>query len=197
MEEDRAQAMATRLRRSAERAGIDGTAIGDLSVAYEKIVRLRSAAFPDPGEQALLHPARTALILLEDLTVIDVAMLCAGLWYDSLRADLCLPAVEARSLSPEGAAALLASLPPDGLEDAELLEQLVVADSRVLLIALAERLDHARHLHLMPREEWTDFHRQVRDIHLPLAQRAHPRLARRYDWWTATFARRFLENPTS
>jgi hypothetical protein len=63
----------------------------------------------------------------------------------------------------------------------------------VRLLALAERLDHARHLHLREPAVRAGFHRSVGEIYLPIAHRTHPRLARRYDWWWRMFRRRFLE----
>ena len=58
--------------------------------------------------------------------------------------------------------------------------------------ALAERLDHLRHLHLKEpdaaaREVW----REARDVWLPFADRTHPDLARRYAWWTRKFTKRY------
>jgi hypothetical protein len=61
------------------------------------------------------------------------------------------------------------------------------------MIALAERLDHARHLHLAPRSEWAQSYHRIRTAYLPVALRAHPDLARRYRWWTSMFARRYLK----
>ena len=67
------------------------------------------------------------------------------------------------------------------------------APASIRLIALAERLDHARHLHLREPVHWRPFHEGIGAIYAPIAERTHPRLAGRYAWWLTTFRSRFLQ----
>ena len=90
------------------------------------------------------------------------------------------------------AAALLAELPGPGADEEERREALVVASNDARLVALAERLDHARHLHLHPRAEWSEFHRGAARVELPVAGRTHAMLERRWRRWADAFARRHM-----
>jgi hypothetical protein len=79
------------------------------------------------------------------------------------------------------------------MDDQErLLEDLIVADEAVRRIALVDRLDHARHLHLLPQETWSSFHAQIVGAYAPAAERTHPVLAARFQRWAEAFARRRL-----
>lgn len=177
--DERATAMARRLTATGRRAGLDAPAAGGLADRFLDVLRARGVA--DAQDPAYLHPARNALILMEDLGVADVAEVSAAIGCDGVRRWT-------DGASPE-AAALLAAIPFPG--DA-LLEQLVSAAEGVRRIALADRLDHARHLHLGPAETWTAFHAETRDVWLPVAERTHAVLARRLRWWTGMFERRWL-----
>jgi len=191
MEEDRGQAMALRLDRAARRAGLAGQAdrIGE---AVRAVLHHRRPAFPDDHHPDFLHPARTALILLEDLNVADADLLLAALLRDSERPALDLSADMAARIAGSRAAAIAESLPDAGLDPADRLEALVTLDDDALMVALAERLDHARHLHLQPSERWADFHDGISRADLPAASRTNARLAWRIQWWHDNFARRFL-----
>jgi (p)ppGpp synthase/HD superfamily hydrolase len=60
-------------------------------------------------------------------------------------------------------------------------------------IALAERLDQLRHAHLWPDpERRRRAHQEALSVYSPLAERASPKLARRYAWWCSMFARKYL-----
>jgi hypothetical protein len=74
--------------------------------------------------------------------------------------------------------------------DARLLEDLVSARPDVTDLALAEALDHLRHLHLEPDRAALGRGLQlVRRAYLPVAIRRGGILERRYRWWERTFSR--------
>ncbi|HEX6589076.1 MAG TPA: hypothetical protein VF039_08640 [Longimicrobiales bacterium] len=173
--------MLRRLERRFEQAEIDPAAAASVLNLISPILELRGRTFG--GEHfETLHPARTLLILLDDCAVTDPELLAAAATIES----------EHPTLRPAARHAIAARVPlPDVAGDA-LLEELVAADPPVRLIALAERLDHARHLHLRERALHAGFHRGIGEVYAPVAARTHPRLARRYDWWWHTFLRRFL-----
>jgi (p)ppGpp synthase/HD superfamily hydrolase len=75
----------------------------------------------------------------------------------------------------------------------DLAEALVLAEPDVGAIALAERLDHARHLHFRDEMHWRPFYTEIREIYLPLANRVQERLAQRLARWAGSFERRFLK----
>lgn len=95
------------------------------------------------------------------------------------------------TLAP-GTLDILAEVPCPRTDPDTLLERLVTAPESARLVALAERLDHARHLHLGDRAAWAGLHRETCEIYLPVAERTHDVLARRLRWWCGTFAERFL-----
>lgn len=177
--------MGRRLDRRMAQAGL---APADRACVVDRTTTLmtqRAAALGSEEHFETLHPARTLLILLDDCDVVDAALLEAAAAVES----------EHTALRDVRASALAARVPlPDRAGDA-LLEELVAADEPIRLIALAERLDHARHLHLRDRSVWTDFHHAIGAVYAPVATRTHDRLARRYDWWWHTFRRRFLALP--
>ncbi len=191
MEEDRARAMAERLRRTALHAGLSPTGVDCLVRCYDHVIGPRERAFADPRHPDLLHPARTALILLDDVGLVDVDALAAGLLYDSRRADLSPAADTVRQLAGDRATALRAQFPARAADASEIREALVTADVPACLAALAEQLDHARHLHLAPPAEWPVVYARTLAFQ-PVAHRAHPRLGRRYARWTRVFGQRYL-----
>ena len=178
--------MHRRLALRLERAGLDGSACAPVLEANASSLLHRLDALRDEEHFELLHPSRTLLILLDDCGVFDADVLCAAVGVDSEHAALHVPATG----EPER------SVPVPASSDDRLLEELIVATPEVRLIALAERLDHARHLHLREPSAWPGFHASVGDVYLPVAHRTHPRLARRYDWWWRMFGRRFLAAPS-
>ncbi len=176
--------MMRRLERRLEQASLAPQQRASVLAAVGDPLDRRARAFGDEHFETL-HPARTLLILLDDCDVADAVVLEAAAAIDSEHAALRAP-----SSSP---LAQLVPL-PDHVGDS-LLEDLVSADETVRLIALAERLDHARHLHLRERSDWVDFHHGIGVVYAPVAARTHARLARRFDWWWHTFRRRFLQAP--
>jgi hypothetical protein len=190
---ERAEAMAVRLRRTAGRFALSGANLDSLDECFRYVVGLRLQAWPEPHPD-FLHPARTALILLDDVGIADVAALGSGLLYDSDRPDLSVSASDAAALGWNGAADLLAQFPPAGLDDSRLMESLVTLDPVPLAVVLSERLDHARHLHFRPADRWQSSYRQVLDIYLPIAVRSSI-LAARFDAWAEAFSRRLMRRP--
>lgn len=190
--QDRAEAMAARLRTTFLLAGLTEDDATRVESAYRAAMALRSGELPE-AHPAYLHPARTALILFHDAGVGAVALLSAGTLVDTKNSELAVPLAEIERLCGARVAHLVAEVPsPDSAGD-ELLERLLVAPYDVQLVALAERLDCARHVHLLPAEDWRAEHDRVRDIYLPVAERTHPLLARRFAWWLGAFHDRFLD----
>ena len=173
--------MQRRLVLRLERAGLPDADVRRVLDANAAALAHRHEGLGDEEHPDLLHPSRTILILVDDCGVADVELLEAAASLESEFADLRIP--------PRNE--LASAVPTPDLGDA-LLEALVVATEDVRLLALAERLDHARHLHLRDRTIWRTFHDSACGSYRPIAQRTHPRLARRYDWWCGMFRRRFL-----
>ncbi len=174
--------MQRRVERRLERSGLAVDGRERVLRAHAAALLHRLSVLADDEHFDALHPSRTLLILLDDCAVTDVRVLEAAATVESEHASLRVAAANA-----------LAEAVPLPAAHPDLLEQLVVADEDVQLIALAERLDHARHLHLRDAADWVPFHALVEDVYAPVARRTHPRLGRRYDWWQRTFRRRFLD----
>lgn len=185
-EANRAETMAAKLAGYAERAHIRPDV---LVAAYELSVARRLRLLGDVFHEDLLHPARTALILITDAGCIDDAVLTAATLVDTEFPELQPTQSEIRTAFGERVGDLVAAVPnPAGNE--ALLEDLVVAPHDVALIALAERLDHARHLHFRERALWTDFYAQINGVYLPLAGRLSPPIQQRLSHWSGAFAKR-------
>lgn len=186
----RAGAMAARLVDTAERLGIDGTGRALITAAFETAMRQRLSAVLDDHSPAYLHPARTALILMDDAGVSHATTLAAALLTETRDTALRADAAEVERLG-EAVRGLVAAMPRPDPEE-RVLESLVTADAQARLIAVAERLDHARHLHLRPPEEWPGYHALTCASYAPAAARAHPLLGRRLTWWCRMFRDRYL-----
>lgn len=186
---DRAEAMARRLWRSAQRAGIRPDAI---VLAFQDAMQRRTRVLGDPRHPDFLHPGRTALILIDDLGVDDVPEIVAAVLYDSLDPRMTAAADSVADLAGAEARVIFSDLAALGRSEASLAEDLVTGSAPLRRAALAERLDHARHLHLRDRSCWDSFHGGIRTTYLPLAERTHPVLFRRFRWWTSMFARKYL-----
>jgi hypothetical protein len=168
------------------------------SAAHAALLR-RDVQVHDDHDTRLLHPARTLLILMADTGCRDPGILVAASLAESVDAELRPDPRELGELEP-GARTLADSVPASrGSEDEDeralLLERLVSLDEAAAEIALAERLDHARHLHLRRDLPWRSFHREIEDVYLPLARRVSTPLARRLDRWAEAFGRRLLLRP--
>ena len=190
-DENRTETMATKLAAYARRAGVRSD---KLVHAYELAVEHRLSGLRDVFHPDLLHPARTALILLEDAAVRDADVVTAAALVESEFAPLRVPpAVIAKDFS--GRVVELVRATPDPSEAGEeLLERLLVAPVDGALIALAERLDHARHLHFRDPGVWPSFYAQVSTVYQPFAERVSQPLAQRYSRWSLAFGRRFLRS---
>jgi hypothetical protein len=171
-------------------------------LAAADVARLRAAvtaalrardALPSEHDPRCLHPARTVLILLADVACRDADALAAAAFVESL--PDAVPRPDAACLTPR-ARALLAAVPLPALDANDLLERLVTGDATIACIALAERLDHARHLHLMRDVPAAPFHAGIEAVYLPVAARTCPPLARRLERWARAFARRRLGTGT-
>jgi (p)ppGpp synthase/HD superfamily hydrolase len=189
----RSEAMAARVLAAALEAGVPRAELPLLERAHRLAMAARSELL-DEHAPDLLHPGRTALILLLDTEESTPGVLAAGMLVESERLDLAVPFdAIAKELGKE-VAARVEAVPPRGAEDQ--VERLVTAEESVQRIALAERLDQLRHAHLWPDvERRRAAHEQALDLYSPLAQRVHPKLARRYAWWCTTFARKYLAGP--
>ncbi len=196
----RAGAMGARVAATARRLGVDPDGRELLATAFDVAMAPRTAAGLDDHHPDYLHPARTALILMDDAHLADPAALAAAILTESrdpgLRAE---PTAIARlgpdvmALAAEVAALGDASERAAGTDGAGLLERLVLATAPARLIALAERLDHARHLHLRDPTEWAPYHATTCEGFGPAASRSHPTLERRFRWWCRTFSERYLD----
>lgn len=184
--------MARRLEAAATEAGVPAEATPTLRTALLATLEKRAGRFPDEQHPDFLHPARTALVLLHDTQLTEPHALAAALLIDSEDVDLGFDAATAEPLVGSVAATIVGEVPIPATAGDSLAEALVTASEPALLIALVERLDHARHLHLRPTEHWPGFHDQILRVYAPIAERTHPTLARRYRWWTSTFGRRYL-----
>jgi hypothetical protein len=184
---ERAAAMAARVEQEAGRVlGPDATA--RVRDAVHAALLPRDAAIEDDHDPRCLVPGRVVRILIADADCRDADVLCAAAFIDSVDAQL---VGDASRLAPR-ARRLIADVPlpaPAGSDD-ELLERLVTAEPAATLIAVAERLDQARHLHLRPELPWAAVHAQVRDVYVPVAFRVAPRLAGRMQRWADAFERR-------
>lgn len=188
---DRAEAMARRLDRTAYRLGIDAPGRDRLAHAFRTAMEPRRERIEDDHHPDYLHPARTALVLMDDCRVASVDVLTIAFFAETRDRSLAVPADAVGRLSPAIAAAL-ARLPIPAVEEDRLLESLLALPPEEAVVAAAERLDHARHLHLRDREEWSGYHATTCAAYVPVAARADDRLARRLASWCAIFGRRFL-----
>lgn len=178
--------MAVKLAAYAQRAGIRATV---LVAAYESSVARRLRLLGNVFHPDLLHPARTALILLGDAECSDDVVLTAATLVDTEYPELQPPRREIVDSFGDRVAGLVAAI-PDPAANETLLEDLVVAPRDVALIALAERLDHARHLHFRDPVHWAPFYQQIVNVYLPFSGRTSEPLQQRLSKWSTSFAKR-------
>lgn len=187
--------MATKVAIYAERAGVNAVGVGPIVLAYQLAVDTRLEVLRDVFHPELLHPARSVLILLEDANCTDVATLTAAALTETEFPEMRVPLERIRVSCGQDVAALVAAAPQPVKPPEELLEELVGLRDDVALIAVAERLDHARHLHFRNEKLWPAFFEQIRDVYLPFSGRVNPVLQTRLARWAGAFGNR-LKNPT-
>lgn len=176
--------MAARLAAAAVRLGVDPEPVVASFLLGEA---RRFLLWRDERHRDYLHGARSAVILLEDALVADGDVAAAAAAVESVDAAVAIAAAELDAVAGERAAAILRAVPTPHSASDRLLESLVTASEPVRLAALAERLDHARHLHLRPPDEWPAFHATVVGAYAPVAERTHPALARRFANWCRAY----------
>lgn len=189
-EDTRAALMADSIASAARAQGIEGADFDRVNRAYALAMEPRVAALKDDHHPAYLHPGRSVLILLQDVGPLPGTTLAVAAVLESEDEHLRLPVGSAMDELGEGVAASLRSIPFPG--DGRLTERLIGLERGLALAALAERLDHLRHLHLRAdlRDRWTDHHEEVATVWLPFAERTHPKLGTRFAHWARTFERR-------
>ena len=188
---DRDRAMTARVLREARARGIADEGEGPLGLALELAMEIRRSVLADDHDPGYLHPGRTVLILLQDTPERDPQQLAAAALLDSEEPGLRVAAEDIHRVVGQQIADVVAGIPMPPGED--LLERLLDAPSARARIALAERLDHLRHLHLeADPARRVRLHREAEEIYAPLAGRVDPVLARRYAWWCRMFAGRHL-----
>ncbi|MFO7260799.1 MAG: HD domain-containing protein [bacterium] len=188
----RARAMAERIAGEAEHAGLAPAELELVRRAFELAMQPRIERIADDHAPEFLHPARTVLILLEDAGCRDATTLAAGALCETAHLDFAVPRTRIEAVLGPSVRALVDMVPVPAEAGEELLERLVTAGRDARLVALAERLDHARHLHLRPAPEWPAFHALTCEVYLPVAGRTDPVLERRFRWWCGMFTRRYL-----
>lgn len=180
--------MAVKLAAYAQRAGIHPAV---LVSAYESSVARRLRLLGNVFHPDLLHPARTALILLGDAQCSDDVVLAASTLVDTEYPEMQQPQQEIRAAFGDKVAGLVAAVPDPAANEA-LVEELVMAPRDVALIAVAERLDHARHLHFRDPVHWRPFYAQIVDVYVPFSGRISDPLQQRLSKWSASFAKKLL-----
>ncbi len=184
---NRVETMAEKLAVYATRAGVRD--VGLVTDAYHIAMRPRIAHLPDVFHPDMLHPARTALILIENAYCNDANVLAAAQLTETLEPAMRVAAHEIAALGAPVSG--VAGAVPNPLDDREmLLERLVTADYDVALIALAERLDHARHLHMRADTLWRAYYEETVAVYASLAQRINQDLFYRFERWMRGFSRR-------
>lgn len=188
---DRAEAMGRRLDRTAARFGVPAEGRGLILDAFRVAMEPRRARITEDHHPDYLHPARTTLILMDDTREADPVTLAAALFAETRDPSLAAARSRMVEVSP-GAASLVAEIPlPDRTD--HLLEALLALPAAAARVAAAERLDHARHLHLRDRTEWDHWHRATQAAYVPATRRVEDTLAVRLQWWCDMFARRFMQ----
>jgi (p)ppGpp synthase/HD superfamily hydrolase len=178
--------MAAKLEAYATRRAVDPASI---VAAYQSAISVRLPVLTDIFHPDFLHPARTVLILLEDAECTDATVLTAAALVESV-----YPSMRQREdvIAKEfgaGVAAITAAVPKPDQPSDQLLEDLVTASYDVGLIAVAERLDHARHLRFRDQKYWQPFYDQITSVYLPFSSRVSEQLHTRLERWSTAFLR--------
>jgi hypothetical protein len=184
---NRVETMAEKLIVYARRAGVDDLAL--IEDAYWAAMQPRLDHFSDVFHHDMLHPARTALILIEQAGCRSGVHIAAGEFTETLFEAVRIPENVVRRVSE--AVWQTVQAVPNPLDDgAALVEKLVTADREVARVAVAERLDHARHLHMRDPSTWPPFFEQILTVYLPVAERVDDQLSARFQRWANSFQRK-------
>jgi hypothetical protein len=177
--------MAEKLAIYADRAGVSPQPIVS---AYKLSIERRLAVLGDVFHPDLLHPARTALILLQDVGCTDADVLAAAVMCETEYDELRITDYVVRSRLGAAVAGMVAGVPIPAEAGDALAEELVTAPDESALIAVAERLDHARHLKFRDTMFWLPFHQQIQRVYLPFSTRVSAALEMRLLRWSEAFA---------
>lgn len=211
----RDEAMVRRVIRTGRALGMERPALALVERACTLAFTRRRTILDDDHDPHYLHPGRSALVLLLDTGELNPVLPAAAALAESVRAELKVPDEEARAGCPSSMEGILdhvlrlrSELPIPGSGTSSplpsppsLLEDLVAAGEAVRRVALAERLDHVRHVHVWPasagggtvlQRAWLD---EVETVWLPVAIRTHARLATRFERWAAATRRRLARLP--
>jgi (p)ppGpp synthase/HD superfamily hydrolase len=180
--------MAAKLTAYAARAGVADVAL--VADAYHIAMQPRLRYLASVFHPDMLHPARTALILLENAGCTDARVLAAAQVTETLTSAMRVPSRDIAMALGDQVAELALAVPDPAAREETLVEELVTADEDVALIAVAERLDHARHLHMRDAAGWPAYFRQTVSVYLPLAERVNEELFLRFQRWANAFQRR-------
>lgn len=188
--EGRAGMMARALHSALTGRGIEGADGSAVERAFELAMAPRLAAISDDHDPTYLHPGRSALILLHDVDDLGPSALLLAALHESVDLGLRVSSEVLSDAIGEAVDTALEAIPLPG--DERLVERLVTLDREAGLAAVAERLDHLRHLHLRDDlvDTWSDTHAEVSEAWLPFTIRSHPQLSRRYAHWVRTFTKR-------
>jgi len=182
---ERGRAMLERVAAECRAARLSEEAVTGVARELEQSLAWRERSIDDDHDARYLHTARTIRILVADAACDDAVLLRAAARLDTVD----------RALEPEAATSRevgdVLALVPAGDEET-LAEALLTAPERVAVLAVAERLDQARHLHLRPELDWAAFHEQVERVYAPVGMRVAPKLGLRLDRWAEAFRRRLL-----
>lgn len=168
------------------RAVLAETDAGDVRRALARSLEYRAGVITDERDPRLLHTARTIRILIADGACRSADALAAAAFVDTVDRDL-VPRAPAARLTD-----IVNAVPHPEHDADQLLERIVTADIDVGLITIAERLDHARHLHLRHDLDRHAFHAAIRSVYAPAARRFSARIARRLERWADAFERRLI-----
>lgn len=182
--------MARSVDRAALSIGLGHDACRRLQEALAVASAPRVARLEDDHHPAYLHPGRSVLVLLRDVGAPAAGSLDLAAVLESEDAALAADRRAVLEALGPGVAEAMDSIPRPGEE--RLGERLLLLERPVALAALAERLDHLRHLHLRPdlRDVWADRHRETAAVWAGFAERMHPRLGTRYAHWVRAFRSR-------
>jgi hypothetical protein len=187
---ERARAMRQRVLDRASNEALSYADLQLLDAALSASLSHRDEILPDDHDIDALHAARSVLILLDDARVTDPVALAAAALLESERPDLDVVATGGYT-PPDAVLRVLAAMPSHTAVPLDvLLEELLPLEPDLMAVVLSERIDHARHLHLRPRELWQAGLEVEEAVYLPLAARYGGLIGRRYARWHRAFTAR-------